>query len=417
MLYIGLLSTVIESLYFCKKNAMSSSQSITLKKGKEISLLRRHPWVFSGAIQSRSTNISDGNLVDVLRFDGLFLGKGFFQKEGSISVRMLTFENIPIDQTFWNDKVYNAAAYRKSIGLPNQQTNCYRLIHGEGDSLPGLIIDIYGCTAVIQCHHVGMYLAAKHISEALSQTFRDAITDIYLRQSDLHAHASDEDIKDRFLLGGDERTRVIENGIHFWVNVVSGQKTGFFLDQRENRMLAGQLSMGKRILNCFSYTGGFSLYALMGGATFVESVDISEKAVALLHENVVANDYEHNHQGHCANVMHFLSECPADVYDVIIVDPPAFAKSVHKRHNAVQAYKRLNQQAIKKVKSGGWLLTFSCSQVVGTQLFYDTIVAAGMESGRKIRVAQQLSQGKDHPVNLFHPEGHYLKGLLLYVED
>jgi 23S rRNA (cytosine1962-C5)-methyltransferase len=182
-------------------------------------------------------------------------------------------------------------------------------------------------------------------------------------------------------------------------------------------MLAGELSKGKRVLNCFSYTGGFSLYALNGGASFVDSVDISEKAVELMHENVILNQYEGSHQGHCANVMHFLSECPEDVYDVLIVDPPAFAKSVHKRHNAVQAYKRLNQLALKKVKSGGWLLTFSCSQVVGTQLFYDTIVAAGMESGRKVRVAQQLSQGKDHPVNLFHPEGHYLKGLLLYVED
>jgi 23S rRNA (cytosine1962-C5)-methyltransferase len=395
---------------------MTSSYSVTLKRGKEISILRRHPWVFSGAIHARSSSIPDGSLVDVMGFNGNFLGKGFFQKEGSISVRILTFENTLIDQSFWNDVVGKAAAYRNSIGLPNENTNTYRLVHGEGDNLPGLIVDIYGCTAVIQCHHAGMYHAAPDIAKALSQTLHGTITDIYLRQSDLQARDAGADIQDHFLLGSNEKTIVKENGIQFWVNVVTGQKTGFFLDQRENRMLAGQLSTGKNVLNCFSYTGGFSMYALKAGATRVDSVDISEKAVVLMHENTVLNLFESNHHGHCANVMNFLSECPDDLYDVVIVDPPAFAKSLHKRHNAVQAYKRLNQLALKKVKNGGWMLTFSCSQVVGTQLFYDTIVAAGMESGRKIRVAQHLSQGKDHPVNLFHPEGHYLKGLLLFVE-
>jgi 23S rRNA (cytosine1962-C5)-methyltransferase len=394
-----------------------SLPKIIIKKGKEISILRKHPWVFSGAIAKIENEIiQDGEIVEILSWNKIFLGLGHYQGGASIAIRIISFENILIDLEFWNMKISKASEYRKAVGLPNDITNCYRLIHGEGDGLPGLIIDIYNDTAVIQCHSTGMILAVQDIAKSISLCLSGQIDHIYVKSKDTLPESTGIQKSDHFILGNKEETTVLENSIKFKVNVASGQKTGFFLDQRENRLLVRTYSKGKSVLNCFCYTGGFSLFALAGQAARVDSVDISQKAVDLMDENVSLNHFTENHQSYCDNVMTLLSSPSDQTYDIVIVDPPAFAKSLHKRHNAVQAYKRLNTLALKKVKSGGMLFTFSCSQVVGAQLFYDTIVAAGIESGRNIRVVKSLSQGPDHPIGLFHPEGHYLKGLQLFVE-
>ncbi len=389
---------------------------IKLKKGKEISLLRRHPWVFSGAIQNLSKGIQDGDVISVLANDGSYLGKGHFQSGASIAVRILTFENQEIDQQFWNKAISEAKQYRQNLHLPSASTNAFRLIHGEGDGIPGLIIDIYNDTAVIQCHTIGVHLAKNAIATALIDAFGAILKTIYVRCKDTLPSPYNEIVENEFILGDGEKTMILENGVKFQINVVEGQKTGFFLDQRHNRHLLSTLANNKTVLNCFCYTGGFSLYALDGGASKVDSADISQKAIDLLEDNLSINDMAMHHTSYCVNVMQFLADPNVEQYDIVIVDPPAFAKSLQKRHNAVQAYKRLNVLALKKVRKGGFLFTFSCSQVVGSQLFYDTIVAAGIEAGIQARVVQSLSQGPDHPINLFHPEGHYLKGLLLYID-
>jgi 23S rRNA (cytosine1962-C5)-methyltransferase len=328
----------------------------------------------------------------------------------------LSFTKQDINQLFWNAKISNAKIYRSNLGLPSDNTDTYRLIHGEGDGVPGLIVDIYNNVAVIQTHSIGVHKAAVQIAEAISQNYEKQIDTIYLRCKDTLPEQYGLTVSDDFLMGDKEETIVKENNILFKINVITGQKTGFFLDQRENRAMVGRYAKDKSVLNCFCYTGGFSLYALAAGASLVDSVDISQKAVDLMDENITLNNHTTNHRSHCANVMQYLANEEVPLYDIVIVDPPAFAKSLHKRHNAVQAYKRLNVMAMKKVKSGGFLYTFSCSQVVGTQLFYDTIIAAGIESNKNIRVVQSLNQGPDHPIHLFHPEGHYLKGLVLYIE-
>lgn len=394
-----------------------SLHKIVLKKGKEISIIRKHPWVFSGAIAYFEPKDlpSDGATVEVLSSNKAFLGIGHYQSGSSIAVRMITFDYEAVDELFWYNKVHEAVQYRKSINLPNADTNCYRLIHGEGDGLPGLIVDIYNDIAVIQCHSAGMYLSVEKIASALVKCLDSQLQHIYLKSKDTLPESIQQSDLERFIIGNKEETIVLENGVKFKVNVSTGQKTGFFLDQRENRSLVGSFSADKEVLNCFCYTGGFSMYALAGGARSVESIDISPKAVDLMDENIAINPHSGRHKSICDNVMKYLATDDDIFYDIVIVDPPAFAKSLHKRHNAVQAYKRLNTLAIKKVKSGGMLFTFSCSQVVGTQLFYDTIVAAGIESCRQIRVVKSLSQGPDHPIGLSHPEGHYLKGLQLYI--
>jgi 23S rRNA (cytosine1962-C5)-methyltransferase len=392
------------------------NHTIILKKGKAISISRFHPWVFSGAIYSDTRKIKDGDLVDIFSYEKTFLAKGHFQSGGSIAIRILSFAEIEIDLAFWVDKFRKAIQYRQVFDIPSPNTNAYRLIHGEGDGLPGLIIDIYNNIGVIQCHSIGMYLDAQLIGEALKQVLGDQLDTIFVRAKDTLPKTFAAGIEDRFLIGSQSTTTVTENQVLFDIDVITGQKTGFFLDQRENRALVGRFAKGKEILNCFCYTGGFSLLALQGGATHVDSVDISQKAVDLMEKNLALNPFAATHRSICADVLQFLSDKSLKQYDVVIVDPPAFAKSLHKRHNAVQAYKRLNALALQKVKPGGLLFTFSCSQVVGTQLFYDTIVAAGIESGKNIKVMQSLSQGPDHPINLYHPEGHYLKGLMLYVE-
>lgn len=393
-----------------------NNHSVVLKKGKAISISRFHPWVFSGAIHSDIRKIKDGDLIDIFSYENVFLGQGHFQSGGSISIRILSFSDSSIDRNFWIEKFKQAIQYRQTFNIPSAHTNAYRLIHGEGDGLPGLIIDIYNNIGVIQCHSIGMYLSAQLIGDALTEALGASIDTIFLRAKDTLPKAFAFGVEDRFLMGSMRTTIISENGVLYNIDVISGQKTGFFLDQRDNRALVGKFSQGKEILNCFCYTGGFSLLALQGGAHNVDSVDISQKAVDLMENNITLNKFTGTHQGICADVLQFLSNKDPKQYDVVIVDPPAFAKSLHKRHNAVQAYKRLNALALQKVKPGGLLFTFSCSQVVGTQLFYDTIVAAGLESGKQIRVMQSLSQGADHPINLYHPEGHYLKGIMLYVE-
>jgi len=403
---------------------MTSYNTLKLRKGKEISLDRKHPWIFSGAFGFIPKELKNGEIISIIDYQNDVLAVGHFQEKSTIAVRVLSFEDKVIDLAFWKQVLAKAQKYRfENVILNLKITNCYRLIHGEGDGLPGLIIDIYHDIAVIQCHSQGMYESKNDIATALDEIYALKLDTIYIRTKGTlydseseNSEASKSGQEGIWLKGAKDETMVLENGHSFTINVVTGQKTGFFLDQRDNRALLGNISEGKSILNCFCYTGGFSIYALCNGATYVQSVDISQTAMDALEVNLAANKYKGDHLSITANVMQFLNDESIPAFDIVIVDPPAFAKSIHKRHNAVQAYKRLNISALKKVKPGGVLLTFSCSQVVGTQLFYDTIVAAGMESGRTIRVMKSLSQGADHPVNLFHPEGHYLKGLVLHVE-
>lgn len=393
------------------------SSFVVLKKGKEFSVLRKHPWVFSGAVLKTSPSLSQGQVVEVQQYDGTYLGKGHYQHGGSIVVRMLSLFQEDIDQDFWNQVLLKAFLYRKSLGLTdNRLTNAYRLIHGEGDGLPGLVIDVYGDIFVIQCHSIGMYLQKNEIGNAIKFVYARENISVYCRAKDTLPDFFSQNIEDTFLMGNTVETTILENGQKFHVNIIEGQKTGFFLDQRENRLLLQSMAKNKSVLNTFCYTGGFSVYALTGGAQKVDSVDISGKAMDLTDVNISLNNFGNHHRSFTENVIPYLNQVETDSYDIVVVDPPAFAKSLAKRHNAVQAYKRLNISALKKVNPGGYLFTFSCSQVVNTQLFYDTIVAAGIESNRNIRVVRHLSQASDHPVSLFHPEGHYLKGLLLYVE-
>ena len=400
---------------------------IILKKGKDEAVRRFHPWIFSGAIGRMMVNdkdgqISDGNLVQVLDAKYQPLAVGYYN-DGSIAVRILTFDATEkIDAHFWEKRLQNAFDYRKRLGLmaAELQTNAYRLVHAEGDRLPGLIIDIYNETAVIQCHSIGIHRQIDAISNALQMVFKTHLKAIYDKSSETlpPQYVAQNQLKNDYVFGKMETpTTVLENGNAFAVDWITGQKTGFFLDQRDNRALIMRYAKDKTVLNAFCYSGGFSIYALHAGAKFVHSVDISPKAMDLVDKNVALNFPENTvqHQSTAADVLQFLKENEA-IYDVMVVDPPAFAKSMSKRHNAVQAYKRLNTMALRQITEGGILFTFSCSQVVDRQLFYDTIVAAAIEAGRKVRVMHHLTQPADHPVSMFHPEGSYLKGLVLYVE-
>jgi 23S rRNA (cytosine1962-C5)-methyltransferase len=391
--------------------------TITLKRGREDALLRFHPWVFSGAIHQKEDKLKDGEIVRVASMSGQTLGIGHYQ-DGSITVRVFAFGDKEINQEFWNEKIQNAYNSRQLIGLTNSlSTNCYRLVHAEGDGLPGLIVDIYGDTAVIQCHSIGMYRVANNISTALQTVFGEKLNAVYNKSKETLPRNFAMGIENRYHFGASKTNVVLENDCKFSIDWETGQKTGFFLDQRNNRALLGHYSKGKTVLNAFCYTGGFSIYALKEGAKRVDSVDVSEKAMELTKQNVALNNFTEgeNHHSFAEDVMDFLKK-NEKVYDVMIVDPPAFAKTLDKRHNAVQAYKRLNAMALKQIAPNGILFTFSCSQVVDRDLFYGAIVAAAIEAGRQVRVLHQLSQPQDHPVSLFHPEGSYLKGLVLHVE-
>lgn len=403
---------------------------IHLKKGKDEAVRRFHPWIFSGAIakmtvHNKETQIPDGDLVNVVDYKNQPLAIGYYN-DGSIAVRILSFDaDEKIDANFWQKRLENAYNYRKRLDLTDStSTNAYRLVHAEGDGLPGLIIDVYAETAVVQCHSIGIYRQIQHIAAALKMVFKDKLKAIYDKSSETlpPSYVTQNSIKNGYLFGEmSTPSIVLENGNQFAVDWITGQKTGFFLDQRDNRALISRYSKGKTVLNAFCYSGGFSVYALKAGAKSVHSIDISPKAIDLTDKNVAIN-FELNqelnpisHESTAVDVLHYLKDNQA-IYDVMVVDPPAFAKSMSKRHNAVQAYKRLNAMALRQITEGGILFTFSCSQVVDRQLFYDTIVAAAIEAGRTVRVMHHLTQPADHPVSMFHPEGSYLKGLVLYVE-
>ncbi|MCC6462865.1 MAG: class I SAM-dependent rRNA methyltransferase [Saprospiraceae bacterium] len=393
---------------------------IFLKPGKEEPVRRFHPWVFSGAIQRQEGHAQDGDVVEVLDRNGRLLGLGHFH-HGSIAVRLLHFGEADLNSPgFWVRKLTTALQVRQTAGLAGSAgTNCYRLVHGEGDGLSGLVADRYGDTVVLQCHSIGMHRQRLLIAEALQQVLGKELRAVYDKSKEALPPKYAEAMDNGYLLGEPSEAgpaTVLENDVAFKVDWVTGQKTGFFLDQRDNRQLLARFARDKTVLNTFCYTGGFSAYALRAGARLVHSVDVSARAMELTAANVALNaPFAGQHEGFTEDVLPFLKRSE-EPYEVMIVDPPAFAKSIDKRHNAVQGYKRLNEAALRRVAPGGILFTFSCSQVVDRELFYHTIVAAAMEVKRPVRVLHHLTQGADHPVSLFHPEGSYLKGLVLYVE-
>lgn len=383
--------------------------------------MRRHPWVFSGAIERISegmTPLAEGDIVDVITKQGEFIAKGHYQI-GSIAVRVLSFEQVDINAEWWAERIAKAKELREAMGLiDNSSTTCYRLVHGEGDLLPGLVVDIYGRTAVVQCHSVGMYLSRQHIAEAIRKAYGEAIEAIYDKSSQTLPFKADLGAIDGYLWGrtSEPNAVVLENGLKFKVNWEEGQKTGFFIDQRVNRDLVRQYSRGRKVLNTFCYTGGFSVAALAGGAREVVSIDLSERAVKLADENVRLNfGDEAPHEAIACNAVEYLKDID-DSYDLIILDPPAFAKHHKVLGNALQGYKKINARALQKIRPGGILFTFSCSQAVSRELFRTTIFTAAAIAGRRVRIIGQLTQPADHPINIYHPEGEYLKGLVVYVE-
>ncbi|WP_116124660.1 class I SAM-dependent rRNA methyltransferase [Lewinella sp. IMCC34183] len=391
-------------------------KSLTLHRGREGALQRFSPWVFSGAVKTEAEGLEDGDLVQVSDASGQALGTGHYQ-EGSIRVRMLHFGDAPYPEDLIDRRLATALALRGRLGLAEDPlTNAYRLVHAAGDGLPGLIVDRYASVAVVQCHSIGMHRQRERIAAALLRV--PGIDSVYDKSAAALPQRYAGQATDGTLAGSAvNEVVVLENGRRFQVDLVNGQKTGFFLDQRDNRWLLGSYARDCRVLNTFCYTGGFSVYALLGGAAQVQSVDLSERATALTEANVAANgDFADRHTAHMADVMDFLKEAEPRSFDIVVVDPPAYAKNKHRRHKAVQAYKRLNARAMAALRPGGLLFTFSCSRVVDRQLFYDTIVAAGLESGRSARVLHRLAQSPDHPVSLYHPEGEYLKGLVLQVD-
>jgi 23S rRNA (cytosine1962-C5)-methyltransferase len=388
-------------------------KSVQIRKAKEQSILRNHPWVFSGAIFTDVSGLQDGEVVEVHDFKGRFLAIGHFQ-HATISVRILSFKETNIDAAFFNEKIGNAVNLRLKLGFLNENNNIFRICHGEGDSLPGLVIDFYNGVAVIQCHSIGMYNAIELIANALKNALGKNLTAVYSKSSDtLPERIAPED---RYIIGSSETPHpAMENGVHYQIDWVKGQKTGFFIDQRENRALLGKYAFGKKVLNTFCYSGGFSLQALNKGADLVHSLDSSKKAIELTEANVAINSFKGEHASIVADAMDYMKELKED-YDIIVLDPPAFAKHREKRHQAIQGYKRLNAHAIRQIKPGGLIFTFSCSQVVDKFLFTNTVIAAAIESGRNVRILEQLHQPADHPINAFHPEGEYLKGLVIQVD-
>ena len=375
--------------------------------------MRRHQWVFSGAIESSTESLKDGDIVCLMTRKDQFLGIGHYQ-HATISVRILSFEYEVIDQAFFDKKIKKAVDSRLNIGLLSKQNNIFRICHGEGDELPGLVIDFYNGVAVIQCHSIGMYFSVELIANALKNALAKKLTAVYSKSTDTLPKRTD--ISDAYLFGSCETPHVaLENGVKYNIDWITGQKTGFFIDQRVNRRILGEYSKGKKVLNTFCYSGGFSLQALNHGATLVHSLDSSKKAIALTDDNIILNNYSEKHMSICADAMDYMKDLEED-YDIIVLDPPAFAKHREKRHQAVQGYKRLNAHAIRQIKSGGIIFTFSCSQVIDKALFTNTIIAAAIESGRNVRILEQIHQPADHPIHAFHPEGEYLKGLIIQVD-
>ena len=394
---------------------------VILRPRREESLLRYHPWVFSGAIAQVVGHPAEGDLVGVYAADGQLLACGHYQI-GSIAVRILSFDEDPTQPDFWLRMLSRAYQLREACGLTEStRTNCYRLVHGEGDGLPGLIVDYYDGVCVFQAHSVGMFRAKGAICEALKEIYGDRLKAVYDKSSGTAPFKAGLELIDGYLWRSpqlqEDELAVLENGNRFLVNWCEGQKTGFFLDQRENRLRVGQLAKGRRVLNLFCYTGGFSIYALAGGAVHVDSVDSSKRAMDLVDRNVALNGFTpEQHTSYCTDAIDFVKESPEGAYDLIIVDPPAFAKHRGALKNALRAYQRLNAAAIAKVAPGGFVFTFSCSQVVDKEAFALAVFSAAAETGRSVRILDRLNQPADHSVNIYHPEGEYLKGLLLYVE-
>lgn len=390
-------------------------KQIQLKRGKEESLKRFHPWVFSGAILRADDGIEEGELVRVVTEKGDFIAVGHYQ-QGSIAVRVLTFSDVAVDDEFWKSRLSSALQMRLAIGIAdNADNNTYRLVHGEGDLLPGLIIDVYGETAVMQAHSIGMHLCRKEIAHALNEVMGGRVKHIYYKSETTLPFMTADDMNG-FLLGGSDDNIATENGLKFRVDWLRGQKTGFFVDQRENRSLLEHYAKGKRVLNMFCYTGGFSFYAMRGNAELVHSVDSSAKAIELTKANVELNfPGDARHEAYCEDAFKFLERAGSN-YNLIILDPPAFAKHRGALHNALKGYTRLNQKAFEKIEKGGILFTFSCSQVVTKDHFRNAVFTAAALAKRKVRILHQLHQPADHPINIYHPEGEYLKGLVLYVE-
>jgi 23S rRNA (cytosine1962-C5)-methyltransferase len=394
-----------------------NSPKVTLKPGKEQSLKRFHPWIFSGAIKHVEGSPAEGEVVQVYDSDDHFLAVGHFHS-GSIAVRVLSFQQEDINSGFWTRRLTEALNLRKLAGVfNNDRTSMYRLVHGEGDNLPGLIVDIYGSTAVVQCHSIGMFLASQEIARALIEIYDGNIKAVYDKSSSTLPRRENFHPSDGFIEGeGDTKGTYIENGHQFIVSFEQGQKTGFFLDQRENRLLLQGYAKGLSVLNTFAYTGGFSIYALAGGASHVTDVESSEAAVKALQQNINLNfGSSTNHNVLVADVFDYL-RTTNEFFDIIILDPPAFAKHQDALKNALQAYKRLNLAAIRRLKPGGMLFTFSCSQVVSKTDFRNAVFTASAISGREVSIIHQLSQPADHPINIYHPEGEYLKGLVLGVK-
>jgi 23S rRNA (cytosine1962-C5)-methyltransferase len=388
---------------------MEIKGKIFLKRGKEQSVLRRHPWLFSGAINQTEGEIVDGDWVSVVDASGYILGHGHQQK-GSITVRLLSFDKETPQPDFYKEKISTAAKQRANINIHTTTTNAYRLIHGEGDGLPGLIVDMYNGVAVMQAHSHGMHADRNEIAQAIKDVFRENVNAVYYKNQIAGK------TRGEYLLGMSVVPHtILENNHKFFVDWEEGQKTGFFLDQRENRLLLAGYAMNRAVLNTFCYTGGFSVYAAQAGAALVHSVDASERAIEMTKKNLTLNGFDPSqHECYTDDTFDFLKDKEGQ-YDLIILDPPAFAKHKDSKHQAMKGYQRLNLEAIKKVKSGGIIFTFSCSQVVDRQLFYDTVVSSAIQSGRDIKVLQHLGQPADHPVSIYHREGEYLKGLVLYV--
>ena len=399
-------------------------RQVYLKRGKEESLLRFHPWVFSGAIHRIDEGVEEGEVVRVVNEHGDFIAVGHFQL-GSIAVRVLSFSDETIDDDFWARRLLSSLRVRQVLGLADRpDNNTYRLVHGEGDLLPGLVIDVYGQTAVMQAHSVGMHLCREAIARQLVKVMEGRIAHVYYKsETTLPGKLRDGDTTmesaaplSYFIYGGSDENTAMENGLLFYVDWLRGQKTGFFVDQRDNRSLLEQFAKGKRVLNMFCYTGGFSFYAMRGGAELVHSVDSSAKAIELTNRNVELNfPGDTRHQAFCEDAFRYLEQA-GDQYDLIILDPPAFAKHRGALPHALKGYTRLNMKALQKIQPGGILFTFSCSQVVTKEHFRNAVFTAAAQARRQVRILHQLHQPADHPVNIYHPEGEYLKGLVLYVE-
>ncbi len=390
---------------------------ITLRRGKEESLMRFHPWVFSGAIECMDNSIEEGDVVSVVSHDGRLLGTGHYQI-GSIAVRMLSSGSEVIDSRFYHDRLAEAFRLRSgALNLIRDDNDAYRLVHGEGDFLPGLIVDVYGHTAVLQAHSPGMHYARNMIATALTEIEGAGIRNVYYKSETTLPYKASLDPQNDYIIGGYDTNIAMENGLKFHVDWLKGQKTGFFVDQRDNRDLLRRYAGGRRVLNMFCYTGGFSVYAIKGGANLVHSVDSSAKAVALTEANVEINFGDAApHKAFAEDAFKYLADMQPDMYDLVILDPPAFAKHRGAIKNALRGYQRLNAKAMEKMPSGSVLFTFSCSQAITKEQFRLAVFSAAAQTGRRVRILHQLSQPADHPVNIYHPEGEYLKGLILYIE-